>query len=104
MKATAHPTLWSELWKAHEILVEQVGSVRVRDPWGYCDLGLLRLLLGTPDAVPTYDELERLRPPKFVYESALATLEPLSEVASDLRPDLPIAVAQLQRAARDAVG
>jgi hypothetical protein len=98
------PHVRAELDKAHEILVEQLRSAREKDPWGYCDLALIRLLLGAPDALSTYYELERLRPPKFVYESALATLEPLSEVASDLRTDLPSAVAHLQRAARYAAG
>ena len=94
------PDVVEELGSAEEILVEQLSSVRVGDPWGYCDLGLIRVLRGTTDALSTYHELDRLRPPKFVYESALATLEPLAEVASDLRPDLPTAVAQMQRAAR----
>ena len=94
------PDVVEELGSAEAILVEQLSSVRVGDPWGYCDLGLIRVLRGTTDALSTYHELDRLRPPKFVYESALATLEPLAEVASDLRPDLPTAVAQMQRAAR----
>jgi hypothetical protein len=29
-----------------------------------------------------------MRPPAFVYESTLATLQPLYEVAAGLRPDL----------------
>jgi hypothetical protein len=98
------PEFVEELGTAHEILVEQLRSARVKDPWGYCDLGLIRVLRGTADALPTYHELDRLRPPKFVYESALATLEPLSEVASELRPDLPTIVANLQHAARYATG
>ncbi len=89
-----------ELRKAEEILTEQIGSARQKDPWGYCDLGTIRLLRGTPDALLTFYELDRLRPPAFVYDSALATLEPLCEVASDLRPDLAQAVAQLRRSAR----
>ena len=98
------PDFVEALDAAHDILVEQLRSARVKDPWGYCDLGLIRVLRGTADAVPTYHELDRLRPPKFVYESALATLEPLSEVASELRPDLPTVVAHLQHAARYAAG
>jgi hypothetical protein len=48
----------------------------------------------------TFHELDRLRPPAFVYESALATLEPLAEVASVLRPELPKAVELVRRLAR----
>lgn len=89
-----------ELRKAEEILTEQLKSVRRKDPWGYSDLGTIRLLRGTADALSAYNDLDRLRPPAFVYESALATLEPLSEAASDLRPDLVQAIAQLRRSAR----
>jgi hypothetical protein len=96
------PDVMQELGAAQEILVEQLRSVRVGDPWGYCDLGLIRVLHGSTDPLPTYHELARLRPPKFVYESALATLEPLSEVASELRPALRSAVEFLQTTARQA--
>jgi hypothetical protein len=89
-----------ELRTAEEILTEQIGSARQKDPWAYSDLGTIRLLRGTPDALPALHELDRLRPPAFVYDSALATLEPLCEVASELRPDLVQAVAQLRRSAR----
>jgi hypothetical protein len=85
---------------AADVLVEQLGSAREKDPWVYCDLGMIRLLLGRSDALLTYHELERLRPPAFVFKSALETLRPLSEAASELRPDLPLAVAQLERAER----
>ncbi|MGH8625649.1 MAG: tetratricopeptide repeat-containing protein [Gammaproteobacteria bacterium] len=89
-----------ELQKAEEILTEQLKSARRKDPWGYSDLGTIRLLRGAADALSAYNDLDRLRPPAFVYESALATLEPLSEAASDLRPGLIQAVAQLRRSAR----
>lgn len=89
-----------ELRKTEEILTEQLNSVRRKDPWGYSDLGTIRLLRGAADALSAYNDLDRLRPPTFVYESALATLEPLSEAASDLRPDLIQAIAQLRRSAR----
>jgi hypothetical protein len=48
----------------------------------------------------TLHELERLRPAVFVYETALATLEPLAEAASSLRPDIERAVKLLHRAVR----
>jgi hypothetical protein len=89
-----------ELREAEEILVQEIGTARQKDPWAYCDLGTIRLLRGKPDALPTLHELDRLRPPSFVYESTLATLQPLCEVASDLRPDLAQAITQLQRSAR----
>jgi len=89
-----------ELREAEETLTEQLKSVRRKDPWGYSDLGTIRLLRGSADALSVYDDLDRLRPPAFVYESTLATLEPLSEVASALRPGLIQAVAQLRRSAR----
>lgn len=89
-----------ELRKAEEILTEQLKSVRRKDPWGYSDLGTIRLLRGTADALSAYNDLDRLRPPAFVYESTLATLKPLSDAASDLRPGLIQAIAQLRRSAR----
>lgn len=86
---------------AEKVLDEQIGTEgRQKDPWAYSDLGLIRLLGGKPDALAAYRELEQLRPPKFVYDSALATLQPLCDVASELRPELVQAVAQLRRSAR----
>jgi hypothetical protein len=96
----AAPEVAEELSRAEGVLTEQIGSVRQKDPWAYSDLGTIRLLRGTPDALSTLHELDRLRPPAFVYDSMLTTLQPLCEVASDLRPDLAQAVAQLQRSAR----
>lgn len=90
-----------ELRSAENELDEQIGSGgRQRDPWAYADLGTVRLLRGEPDALAAYRELNQLRPPRFVYDSTLTTLQPLCDVASDLRPDLVQAVAQLQRSAR----
>ncbi len=90
----------NDLQQAEEILTEQLKSVRRKDPWAYFDLAIIRLLRGVPDALSVYNDLDRLRPPVFVYESALATLEPLAEAASDLRPDLAPAIARLRRSAR----
>jgi len=89
-----------ELEKAETILTEQLRSMRQKDPWAYCDLGTIRLLRDKPDALATIHELDRLRPPEFVYDSALATIEPLSEVASSYRPRLAEAVSLLRRSAR----
>jgi hypothetical protein len=89
-----------ELGKAEEILTGQIDFGRHGDPWAYCDLLTVRLLRGTPDALATLQKLLDLRPPprKFVLESALETLNPLAEVAADLRPDLAAAVTQLSNA------
>lgn len=89
-----------ELQKAEEILIEQIGSARQKDPWAHADLGTVQLLLDSPNALSALHALDRLRPQAFVYDSALTTLEPLCEVASDLRPNLAQAVAQLRRSAR----
>jgi tetratricopeptide (TPR) repeat protein len=89
-----------ELQRAEEILTEETESVRQRDPWAYCDLGTVRLLRGMPNALSAFHQLDRLRPPAFVYDSALATLQPLCDVASGIRPDLAQAIAQLRRSAR----
>jgi tetratricopeptide (TPR) repeat protein len=86
---------------AEKVLDEQTGSEgRQKDPWAYSDLGTIRLLRGKPDALAAYRELDQLRPPRFVYDSAITTLQPLCDVASDLRPDLVQAIAQLRRSAR----
>jgi hypothetical protein len=93
----AVPEFAEGLREAEEIVTKEIETARQRDPWAYCDLGTVRLLRGKPDALSVFHALERLRPDSFVYESVLNTLQPLSDVASDLRPDLVIAVAQLRR-------
>jgi hypothetical protein len=95
----AVPDIFDELGKAEDILTKQIESVRQKDPWAYCDLGTIRLLRGEPDALLTFKELDRLRPPSFVYDSTLATLQPLGEVAADVRPELEQAAAQLRYSA-----
>ena len=89
-----------QLRKADNMLTETVQSTRQKDPWAYCDLGTVRLLRNSPDALLVFQDLDRLRPPVFVYYSTLATLLPLAEVAADLRPELTQAIAHLQRSAR----
>jgi tetratricopeptide (TPR) repeat protein len=93
-------TIADDLQEAENILTEEIRSVRQKDPWAYCDLGTVRLLRGESNALSAFRQLDRLRPPTFVYDSALTTLEPLSEVASGLRPELPQAVNLLQRLRR----
>jgi tetratricopeptide (TPR) repeat protein len=93
------PEIFDELREAEGILAKQIESVRQKDPWAYCDLGTIRLLLGEPDAMRTFRELDRLRPPPFVYDSTLATLEPLGEVTADVRSELEKAAAELRSSA-----
>jgi hypothetical protein len=92
----ADPDFFGELGQAEDILTKQIESVRQKDPWAYCDLGIIRLLLGKPDALVTFNELDRLRPPAFVYDTTLTTLQPLYEVAADVRPDLGQVVDRLR--------
>lgn len=89
-----------QLRNADNILTEMVRSARQKDPWAYCDLGTVRLLRSSPNALLIFQDLDRLRPPAFVYYSTLATLLPLAEVAADLRPELTQAIAHLRRAVR----
>ncbi len=96
----AVPEMADDLRRAEEIVIQETRTVRQKDPWAYCDLGIIQLLRGEPDALSAFQKLDQLRPPAFVYESTLTTLQPLCEVASELRPDLVQAVAQLQRSAK----
>jgi tetratricopeptide (TPR) repeat protein len=102
--ADGDPTLDfdGELRKAEAILIEQLRTMRQRDPWAYCDLGMIRLLGGEAEALNAFHELDRLRPrpPEFVYKSVLDTIESLSEVAWRIRPGLADAVTLLQRSVR----
>ncbi len=102
LAAAGDPTadLSGDLRQAEEILTDQLLSARQKDPWGYSDLGIIRLLRGAPDAMSVFDDLEKLRPPAFVYESTLTTLEPLADIGSDLRPGLARAAEMVRRLAR----
>lgn len=95
--------LIGELREAEEILAEQVATARQKDPWVYCDLGTVQLLRGDANAMSTFHALDRLRPPASVFVSALATLEPLAEVASEIRPDLFQALALIRRGAHQGI-
>jgi hypothetical protein len=90
-----------DLRTAEEVIDKQINDEgRGKDPWAHSDLGTVRLLRGTPDALAAYRGLDQLHPQKFVYDSALSTLHPLCDLASDMRPDLVQAVALLQRSAQ----
>lgn len=93
----------TELEEAERLVREQIESMRQRDPWSYCDLATVRLLRGSPDALAANQSLFRLAPRAFVYESHLATLEPLADAASDIRPELAEAVTLVRKAAERAV-
>lgn len=92
-------TMRRDLQEAEEIVAEQLASTRQKDPWCWSDLATIRLLRGA-DAWTPINELDRLRPQRFVYESAITTLESLAEVASDVRPDLAAAVVRMRSLAR----
>ena len=93
------PGFAGELREAEQILIEDIGSTRRGDPWAYCDLGTIKLLAGAPDVPAFLSRLDRLRPPPFVYDSWLATLQSLDEAASQYRPELAHAIAQVRRSA-----
>lgn len=82
---------------AEKIVTEETRSARRKDPWAYCDLGTVQLLRGEPEALATFQQLVRMRPQGYVYESTLTTLEPLAEVASDQRPEFRSAVELLRK-------
>ena len=82
---------------AEKIVTEEISSTRRKDPWAYCDLGTIQLLRGEPEALSIFHRLVKMRPQDYVYESALATLEPLRDAASELRPELVPAVELLKK-------
>jgi hypothetical protein len=100
---TASIDMNSELDEAEQLVWRQIESARQRDPWAYCDLATVRLLRGSPDASAANQTLFRLAPRAFVYESHLATLEPLADAAGDLLPELAEAVDLVRKAAEQAV-
>lgn len=88
-----------ELHVAEDILNYRMRGSGQRDPCLYCDVGTINLLRGT-DWLPTVQQLEKLRPPQFVYSSWLSTLTTINAVASSVRPELQDAIRLLERAAR----
>ena len=89
--------LIQELEVAERLVRDQLDRVRVKDPWAYCDLLTLELLLERPTVRETLTALALSRPPRFVYESALNTLEPLAEAVRPHRPTFDDVLAQLRR-------
>jgi hypothetical protein len=89
--------LSEELRTAEELVRYQLDSSRVKDPWAYCDLLTLELLLERPSAGETVAALAQARPPRFVFESALSTLEPLARAVRPYRPAFDQSVDQLRR-------
>lgn len=90
----------SELEDVESVVLEQLDGPRAEDPWAYCDLATIQLLLGSGSALATLSGLDNLRPARFVYTSALETMRPLAEAAGGFRPDLFIAVERLSRGER----
>jgi hypothetical protein len=83
---------------AEKIVTEEISSTRRKDPWAYCDLGTIQLLRGeAEEALSVFYRLVKMRPQDYVYESALETLEPLRDAASEIRPELVSAVELLQK-------
>lgn len=91
---------FDDLRQAEEILAEQVNGSRQRDPWAFCDLVTIRLLLGREDVMVALHGLERLNPPPFVYDSWFTTLDPLTEATAGTRPALAATVNQIRRSLR----
>jgi len=89
----------NELREADNILGVRIKGPGQRDPWVYCDIGTVKLLLGT-DWLQVVQQIQKLRPPPFVYDSWLSTLTMINAVASHLLPELPDAIRQVERAAR----
>jgi hypothetical protein len=73
-----HEELLVELQQAERVVTDQISGPRQRDPWAFCDLCTLKLLLGDDEAITALHALKRLRPPSFVYSSLLSTLEPIA--------------------------
>ena len=82
---------------AEKIVTEEISSTRRKDPWAYCDLGTIQLLRGGEETLSVFYRLVKMRPQDYVYESALATLEPLCDAASEIRPELVSAVELLRK-------
>lgn len=81
---------------AQKQIAAQVDESRNRDPWALADMALIEiLLLPSATAGSAYGPLHRTSPPSYVYESALSTLRPLADTASDRRPELGRAVMEL---------
>ena len=84
-----------ELTEIERVLAGQLDRTRRGDPWAQCDLIMARLLAGAPvdSAIRT---LGTMRARRFVYDSLLDTLKPLTESAGSVRPQLHEAARQLE--------
>lgn len=86
-----------ELEAAHREVDSQLAESRRGDAWALADRALLSLLLSdTTTARMAYGPLHSMSPPSYVYDSALSTLRPIAAVASGYRPELQIAVRDLE--------
>lgn len=90
-------TLLDELERALQIVDKQLDESRRGDVWAMADHALLSLLISKDAMARTaYGPLHSTAPPSYVYGSALSTLRPLADVGSDLRPELAVAVRDLE--------
>jgi hypothetical protein len=89
--------LHEELGNACRMVDSQLAKSRRGDAWAMADRALLSLLLSdATTARVAYGPLHSMSPPSYVYDSALSTLRPLTAVASSYRPELAIAVRDLE--------
>ena len=89
--------LHGELQAACRELDSQLAGPRRGDVWALADRALLSLLLSdTMTARQAYGPFNSTSPPAYVYDSALSALRPLANAASRYRPELPIAVRDLE--------
>lgn len=85
------------LEEAQHDVAQQIAESRNTDPWAHADQALLDLLVSeSANATSAYGQLHRMSPPGYVYESALATLRPLADTAGAYRPELKVAVRDLE--------
>ncbi len=86
----------NELEHAFHVVDKQLAESRRGDAWAMADQALLSMLLSTTaTARAAYGPLHSTSPPSYVYASALSTLRPLANVASEFRPELAVAVRDL---------
>ena len=65
---------------AEETIRTQLREQRRGDVWALADHALVTFLLGQRSGMAAYSDFEAASPPDYAYESALATLRPLSDL------------------------
>lgn len=87
----------SALLEASSIVDEQLILKRRGDIWAMADQALLRILLQEADHTSAFSELRAKSPPDYLYESLLATLEPLVALELPMAQVLQRSVELLER-------